>query len=428
MTRKKLRILNISYERGKGIILGNDSKKYSFDLASESNQLKNQLTRGVEVEFTVVREGNPCQVSSVNICPVERAPAYDDGRYEKGFPSLETKEAPRAGQHRRDAEAGPSMNQRNPSNRSLNNNQGRRETATSSSETRNVPRYIPQDTRELLEKREVRFENYYLQLNKFPLVYKDEKKKKESFSFFAQGNQRTPVVENFKPFFSPCRLTQIAARQQETIQDLGFETVSFTARPEWRLVVGLGGASVYETSMTLHHIYGFPYLPGSAVKGVTRSWLLAEYFAGEEGTEGEEAGQEGARPGKAGQDEGLMRLFGGKGKEQTRKGDVIFFDALPLADPDIEVDVMTPHNSEYYGSKNKPPADYYEPVPVHFLTVGKKTEFRFTLAIRKEDNVEIGSGRFAGRTVLEVARTGLERALKEQGIGAKTAVGYGLMS
>jgi len=44
----------------------------------------------------------------------------------------------------------------------------------------------------------------------------------------------------------------------------------------WRLVVGLGSGSVYETSLTLHHIYGIPYIPGSALKGITRSYYLTQ--------------------------------------------------------------------------------------------------------------------------------------------------------
>src|SRR5690606_28759234 len=36
---------------------------------------------------------------------------------------------------------------------------------------------------------------------------------------------------------------------------------------DWRLAVGLGEISVYETSIKLHHIYGFPYIPASTFKG-----------------------------------------------------------------------------------------------------------------------------------------------------------------
>ena len=50
----------------------------------------------------------------------------------------------------------------------------------------------------------------------------------------------------------------------------------------WRVIPGLGNASVFETGMTLHHIYGFPYLPASSIKGIVRSWLIQEYFGNPE--------------------------------------------------------------------------------------------------------------------------------------------------
>ena len=39
---------------------------------------------------------------------------------------------------------------------------------------------------------------------------------------------------------------------------------------------------------------------------------------------------------------------------------------------------------------------------------------------------EITTGQFAGKTLLEVAEDWVSKALTEHGIGAKTAVGYGL--
>jgi hypothetical protein len=50
-------------------------------------------------------------------------------------------------------------------------------------------------------------------------------------------------------------------------------------RTESRLVVGLGADSVLETAITLHRIYGFPIIPGSALKGLTRAWALLELAA-----------------------------------------------------------------------------------------------------------------------------------------------------
>ena len=46
------------------------------------------------------------------------------------------------------------------------------------------------------------------------------------------------------------------------------------AKVMWRLVVGLGLPNPLETGFILHHIYGIPFLPGSAIKGVTRAFRL----------------------------------------------------------------------------------------------------------------------------------------------------------
>lgn len=54
----------------------------------------------------------------------------------------------------------------------------------------------------------------------------------------------------------------------------GWRFVWFDARVVWRLVVGLGLPNPLETGFTLHHLYGIPYLPGTALKGVTQAWRL----------------------------------------------------------------------------------------------------------------------------------------------------------
>ena len=54
--------------------------------------------------------------------------------------------------------------------------------------------------------------------------------------------------------------------------------VHFSAATDWRMVVGLGGETVLETDLTLHHLYGFPYIPGSALKGLTRAYAAGEVY------------------------------------------------------------------------------------------------------------------------------------------------------
>jgi len=164
----------------------------------------------------------------------------------------------------------------------------------------------------------------------------------------------------------------------------------------WRLVVGLGSGSVLETSMTLHHTLGVPYIPGSALKGVVSSYYLE--------TNGKE-------------DANYNKLFG----TQTQKGKVTFLDAYPSRFPNLELDIMNPHYQDYYGKRdhNKnltPPADWLSPNPIKFLTVKKDTEkdTEFIFAFKTDED-----------DLKEQVTTLLKGALQDLGIGAKTSVGYG---
>ncbi len=218
-----------------------------------------------------------------------------------------------------------------------------------------------------------------------------------------------------------------------------------------RVVVGLGSESVLETGIRLHHLYGFPIVPGSALKGLARSYALwqvakalsiAAVPAGEASTRAkdhkktplqlledyieatdEKQAQTALEKLKAtalphpvdlsGLDEKarcLRRIFG----TTAMAGEVIFFDAVP-ADPSglkLDLDIMNPHYGPYYQGK-EPPADYHSPVPVFFLAIAPGSEFLFGVAGRSDD-------------VAQEAMSWLQKALVEMGVGAKTSAGYGL--
>lgn len=184
----------------------------------------------------------------------------------------------------------------------------------------------------------------------------------------------------------------IAERIKKILHNLrqqSYETCGFNARVEWRLVVGLGGTHPEETSMTLHHIYGIPYIPASAVKGVTRHWV--DQNSGSEIL----------------QDSEFKHIFG----TQKEEGKVIFFDAYPSGHIKLSIDIMNPHYPDYY-SREKAPADWQNPNPIKFLTV-EDTKFCFWLAAKEKE-------------LLGKAKVWLKEALKEHGIGARTSLGYGI--
>jgi CRISPR type III-B/RAMP module RAMP protein Cmr6 len=180
------------------------------------------------------------------------------------------------------------------------------------------------------------------------------------------------------------------ARWQAMLATQGAET--FEAEPDWRFVVGLGRKGPLEVGMTFHRIYGFPLIPGSSLKGLARAY--AELVV------------------KASQDE-ITHVFGDAPRpdedpSMAHVGRAVFFDAVPLAPPHLEIDVMNPHYADYYQG-NAPPADYLSPTPIYFLTVGQDSRYLFAVA---------GPEKAQGRKWLE-------GGLGELGSGAKTSAGYG---
>ncbi|MCL6639480.1 MAG: type III-B CRISPR module RAMP protein Cmr6 [Firmicutes bacterium] len=175
------------------------------------------------------------------------------------------------------------------------------------------------------------------------------------------------------------------------------------ARLGGRLVVGLGAESVHEVSLTLHPLYGFPYVPASTIKGAVRNAVIRDMFGGRED--------------RAWDDTFFCLVFGHRGQQ----GKVRFFDAYPLDPPTVVMDLVNPHYVPYYqGVGNMPPGDYYNPVPVFFGAV-EKTHLVLYLGMDGEIGKEMGN------EPLEKAVEWLGRAFSIYGLGAKTALGYGLM-
>ena len=218
-------------------------------------------------------------------------------------------------------------------------------------------------------------------------------------------------------------LEQLSNRIKHIMDNLqGFEVVSIhNLTCSWRLIIGLGASHPQETSMTLHHIYGIPYIPGSAIKGVTRHWAVlkfAEKFAEQNKEDNFDKIIENiAKALEEGKDlniavdgvefKDLINIFG----TQKQQGKVIFFDVYPVGNISLKIDIMNPHYPKYY-SGELPPADYQNPVPIKFLTV-EDTKFQFYLASKDKN-------------LLNKTSQLLLQAIKNYGIGAKTSLGYGI--
>lgn len=120
-----------------------------------------------------------------------------------------------------------------------------------------------------------------------------------------------------------------------------------------RLVTGTGRAHPTENGFSWHHSLGVPYVPGTSLKGVVRSWT-------------EETG----RP---------LGEFG----EQAHVGSVGVLDALPDRPVPLVVEVLTPHYANW--SSAEPPGDWGKPVPIPYLAVEEGATFLVAALPRRGD-------------------------------------------
>ncbi|MGI6365390.1 MAG: type III-B CRISPR module RAMP protein Cmr6 [Bacillota bacterium] len=206
------------------------------------------------------------------------------------------------------------------------------------------------------------------------------------------GNEKVKWLSNFAGTAGEANIIKsMVSRVQLLVEELGGKIIF--ARSTERFITGTGNTNPMENGFTFHPILGTPYLPGSSLKGLVRSWMLSNLLDGKQLIED---------------------VFGTSTADSDgRAGNIIFFDALPVRPVHLAVDVMTPHYPEYYQNQ-KPPGDWQSPLPIPFLTVDSEQTFMFAIA-PIDNKVEL----------LDRVEAHLISALDEWGAGAKTATGYG---
>lgn len=286
---------------------------------------------------------------------------------------------------------------------------------------------LPDDTRRALTKAG-NIENFSIQLYKTANFGEDGREEKGTLYTKLRKDKWKDLPERelkYVPDFRKIQFKKIKTRQSETAKSLYGESNcrELNLKTENRLIMGLGTASVYEVGITLHHIYGIPFIPATSIKGAVRSFIIQGKYEGKEWLAiGEKefcdlfgcpAKLKYKEP-KDGKKEWLS--FYEKNKKNynnidgARIGKIIFLDAFPTTIPEIKEDIMTPHYGPYY-TDGQAPADYHSPTPIPFLTV-ENTYFQFIVA--GGDN-----------TLVNTAEKYLLNTLTDFGIGAKTSVGYG---
>jgi CRISPR-associated protein Cmr6 len=183
------------------------------------------------------------------------------------------------------------------------------------------------------------------------------------------------------------------------------DSVNFEIKSSTKALLGIGNASVHEFGVSLSYPMGVPVISGTSIKG-----LLSSYLARHGGVGWQRSQRDSQKS------EWQVELFGGdlKRLDQVKSyiGSVIFNDAwlLPNRRKWFTPDIINVHHQSYYSAKQMPDG-MDNPIPIKIAALSP--DLTFFVSIQGADD--------AIQFLLPV----LELALKEEGLGAKTATGYG---
>ncbi len=199
-----------------------------------------------------------------------------------------------------------------------------------------------------------------------------------------------------------------------------------------RLIINQSGSVLENANLCIHRHFGYPYIPGSAVKGVARHAAWCEW----KNAIDEERPQEAKLLAQK-----IALTFGfPTGEEKLDaaiidygvvdgdiSGTIAFMAGIPDENVKLSVDIINSHHNKYYaGDKSKPKATDDElPIPIFFPAVEKGARFVFMLAPCKKQGRDKVWPEGGERNELDFAWKYLITGLTINGIGAKTAAGYG---
>ncbi|MCY4171584.1 MAG: type III-B CRISPR module RAMP protein Cmr6 [Bacteroidetes bacterium] len=216
-------------------------------------------------------------------------------------------------------------------------------------------------------------------------------------------------------------LSELNARRIAMLSAMDAQLLSM--RTQGALTLHLSRPGVWENAgILLHPIYGFVYLTGSGLKGLARSYAETVWAPAQSNEESAWHSIEEAF-GFTTSSEGHKIQTHDSGwrpseipfPDCTATGRLIFHDAWPSKWPQLEVDIANSHHSKYYQGHGQHPDDTEDTIPVYFLAVGSGVEFQFAVSDRKHHS----------NSLVEQGICWLRDALIAEGVGAKTAAGYG---
>lgn len=249
--------------------------------------------------------------------------------------------------------------------------------------------------------------NLYLAQNRFyfkrDMTGSSRKKEKEYGSLLGERVRRNGINETDCNEINQMGLLGLLNKRNKEIAGNFLFWEKYTFEPYDKLLLGEGsGAYIDAQPLRLHPLYGIPYLPSSVLKGTLRSVWVSEKYEGKEE--------------KAEADDDFILLFGGKRSDSKQvEGKLVFLDIFPETF-EIGLDVQTIHFDEYYKPKHIEPTDDQDTKPVSFICLRRAV---FSIIIACDDQEVWGTWKAEIDDMVDCMMT-------QYGIGAKTALGYGV--
>jgi CRISPR-associated protein Cmr6 len=299
--------------------------------------------------------------------------------------------------------------------------------------------YVPSDTARVLASQESKCLNLRLILSRYlsEEVVANESVPNEKNQKWRDKWLKTMLSRFSKTENNKANAKLLANNLNAEVERWGMMTEDASRFQLWqptRLIVGLGGKGALEVGITLHHVTGLPFIPGSALKGLARAYALLT-LASENNIPNEDKAlekfntelEEGKKDDSIANALHYRRAFG----SQKEAGVCQFFDGVLyewLSESLFTLDVMTPHFVQYYSKEGKEaPHDADSPNPVSFITVSEKNTWAFAVRLRHSVRYDTTNDALNAET-LKMARTWLRKGLMEMGVGSKTSNGYGFFT
>lgn len=203
----------------------------------------------------------------------------------------------------------------------------------------------------------------------------------------------------------------------------GNRAILTIAQLQGRLAINLADSLIQNAGICLDRLFGLPFIPGSAVKGVCRHAALRELKAADNNKRSALFRLFHGVFGTSDNDfeHGDLRVFRDhlSGAHENQKGAISFLPAYPVNEARVVVDLTNVHYLDYYRTGRQEDLSNERPQPNPFPAVEAGAQFAFCLALNGINN---------DAALLDCARRWLEEALTVSGLGAKTASGYGWFS